>query len=188
MTTRALCDWCGTAVAVCVTTMTYSPGNQTHFLLCHADAVKAGTAVPAYARQVRCLPLAGEPAPAAPVGVAPADAQAEVADALVYLQEVAGRAREEMRSDKHWDGHIPYGQEVSAALGGPCGDLAGVFDPDLVDRLVVLLERLGQDQAAQVKFLMDTQPPEEIRKLVERRHAELLAVARHVNTTRKARR
>ncbi|MEV7011671.1 hypothetical protein [Streptosporangium sp. NPDC051022] len=181
-----LCDWCGTAVATCVVTMTYSPGNQTHFLLCQADAVKAETQGPSYTYQLRCLPLAGEPAPPAPVNVTLVDPQVEIVDAVTHLKEVAARARQEMRDDKHWNDLIPYGEEITSALGGPCGDLAGVFDPDLVFQLAELLDRLGHDLATQVESWVAAPPREPIPVLVEQRYALLLAVVRHINAVKRA--
>ncbi|MER6830816.1 hypothetical protein ABT352_32820 [Streptosporangium sp. NPDC000563] len=194
----APCDWCGEASASDAVTMTYSAGNQTHFLLCPPCTNQATTQGAAYAA-VRRLPLAAATTATTAPAAIPFDPPTpgghhgeltqpdELHAAAERMRAVARAAREEMRRDPQW--HHTYGQEISASLGGPCGDLAELWDPDQTEDVADLLDELADDIIVQAPaWENDPKVRVPVAVLVEQRYARPLAIARRINVRGDARR
>uniref|UniRef100_UPI003F491C52 hypothetical protein n=1 Tax=Streptosporangium sp. CA-235898 TaxID=3240073 RepID=UPI003F491C52 len=194
----APCEWCAEVSASDVVTMTYSTGNRAHFLLCPPCANQATAQGPAYAG-IRRLPLAVAPAADTTPAAIPFTAggavehhgdlpqPGELHAAAERLRAVARAAREEMRRDPAWNGRITYGQEIGAALGGPCGDLAELWDPDQAEAVAGLLDELADVIIVQAPgWESDPKVRVPVGIHVEQRYAHTLAIARRINAIRKA--
>ncbi|MEU8378301.1 hypothetical protein [Streptosporangium sp. NPDC048865] len=194
----APCEWCGEASASDVVTMTYSTGNRAHFLLCPPCVNQATAQGPAYAG-IRCLPLAIAPAADTTPAAIPFAAGGtvehhgdlpqpdELHAAAERLRAVARPAREEMRRDPQWNGRITYGQEISAAVGGPCGDLTELWTPDQAEDLGELLDSLADEIIVQAPtWESDPKVRVPVGIHVEQRYAIPLAIARRINAVKES--